>query len=76
MPPINAFDDYKKLTKEERDFYLFNAITGINEKINTLCLDVLDERYAKKVVETIIFNGIKLVLIAFVVALIGLVIIK
>ena len=76
MSKINSFDEFKRLTEEERAFYVFDAIMEISEKMNFFCIDKLDERYAKKLVETIVFNGIKMVLVAFVIALIGLVIIR
>ena len=66
---ITSFDQYKKLTEEERDFYNFEQLRKIDfvhEKFK-----LLDKKYASKRVETIVYGFIGLVITGFVIALIS-----
>lgn len=73
---INSLEQFKALSEEERDFYTFSTLLDISDKMNAFCLDELDKRYAKKLVEQIVYTGVSFILIAFLGALVGLVIIK
>lgn len=61
---IRGFEDFKKLTKEEREFYIFTQLSK---------LDHLDKKYAGKRVEIVVYGFISLVLLAFGGALVGVV---
>ena len=61
---IRGFEDFKKLTKEEREFYIFTQLSK---------LDHLDKKYAGKRVEVVVYGFITLLLVAFGGALIGVV---
>lgn len=77
---IKSFEEFKKLNSDEKYFYIYSAVASIGDKLEGFCIENLDkrydERYAKKIVETIVMGGITLILVAFIGALIGLVIIK
>lgn len=61
---ITSFDQYKHLSKDQKDFYTFEQLSK---------LDGLDKKYAGKRVEVIVYGFVTLILIGFVGALVGLV---
>ena len=61
---IRGFEDFKKLSTEEREFYIFTQLSK---------LDNLDKKYAGKRVEVVVYGFIAIILVAFGGALIGVV---
>ena len=55
---IKGYEDWKKLTDNERDFYLFMAIDKMGGRLTR--------------VEKIVFGGVSIVLIAFITSLTGI----
>lgn len=52
------FQSYKKLTVDERDFFIFDTLCRIDERTATI-----DSRFAAKWVETVMKSGIGVTLI-------------
>jgi hypothetical protein len=65
--PVETFEQYKNLTEEQKQFYLFEKLSK---------LDTLDTRFASKWVERVMFGFLTLVGVAFAGALINIVINK
>ena len=61
---ITSFDQYKRLSKDQKDFYTFEQLSK---------LDGLDKKYASKRVEVIVYGFVTLILVGFVGALVGIV---
>ena len=61
---IHKFEDFKKLTRAERDFFIYMQVVN------------LDRKFASKIVERIVFGFIALILIAVASAFINLVVIQ
>lgn len=62
---VNSFEEYKKLSSEEKDYYIYSTLLNV-EKLHTR----LDKRYASKMVEHLVFAFIGIILVGFVGALV------
>lgn len=70
---VKTFEDYQHLTEEQKEFYHFQQLNKIDMVHDTMIEmhSQLDEKYAAKKVEYIVYGFVGLILIAFAGALIA-----
>lgn len=66
---IKSFNDYQKLSKDQKEFYHFEQLAKIDFIFKEF--KELDKRYAKKMVETVVYGFISIVLIAVFTAIVS-----
>ena len=66
---IDKFDDYMKLTNEQKEFYTFEQLS----KIDVLIVKIkdFDKKYSRKWVEKCVIGFIVMILVAFATAVIA-----
>jgi len=70
---IKTFEEYNKLTKEQKEFYHFDQLSKIDllyNKVDNFHAN-LDEKYAQKRVEYIVYSFVSLVLVSVVIAILS-----
>jgi len=78
---IRTFEEFKNLTSEEKDFFLFETLHDVRDGLGTLLdnltLDKLeqhfDKRYAPKIVAKIVYGAVGTILMGFIVAVLVLI---
>jgi len=68
---IRCFEDFKRLTKEQQDFFIFDKLDSIHIKVSKFDLTKLDKRYASMWVQKIVFGLVALILVSVATAVVA-----
>ena len=68
---IKSFEEFKHLSPEERDFYIYTQLVRVGNLKEVV--SGLDDKYASKKTEKIVYGAVGLILIAFAASLINIV---